>query len=34
MYYKIIEKRRQQQNVELQVLIMFLQNICNNLKNI
>jgi len=31
-YYKIIEKRRQQQIIELQGLTLFLQDICNDLK--
>ncbi|VVC27138.1 Hypothetical protein CINCED_3A019267 [Cinara cedri] len=34
IYYQRIENRRRQQNVELQVLTMFLQNIYNDLKNI
>lgn len=31
MYYEKIEKRRKQQNLELQGLAMFLQNICIDL---
>ncbi|KAL4100629.1 hypothetical protein QTP88_020665 [Uroleucon formosanum] len=33
-YYERIEKRKQQQFIELQGLIMFLEDICNDLKDL